>query len=111
MVPEVTGASSPETDSSSSLGGTGLLGGTVGPVTGASLSPSTSSVGTSSTGLPMRRAEETRTAIRPAGARPFACRIAGATTRTGCRVTTKSAAERSRVRWRRCTPVVMGTAR
>ncbi len=95
-VAEVAGPSSPETDSPSSLGGTGLPGGTVGPVTGASPSLSTSSVGASSTGLPMRRAEET--AIRPAGARPYACRRVGATT-NGFRVTTKSRAERSKVRW------------
>ncbi|MBR24373.1 MAG: hypothetical protein CMN22_05185 [Rubrivirga sp.] len=55
----------------SSLVETDPFGGMVGPVIGASPS-NTPPVGALSTGLPTRRAGETRMAIRPAGARPFA---------------------------------------
>ena len=110
MTPDVVNASSSGV-SSSSVVKSDPLGWLVGLVSGALSSPSTSPVGTSSTELLMRCAEETRTAIRPAGERSFACRRAGATTRRGCRVTTKPLAGRSSVRWGLCTPVVMGTAR
>ena len=68
---DLVDAASSSTNGSSSLVETDPFGGMLGPVIGASPS-NTPPVGALSTGLPTRRAGETRMAIRPAGARPFA---------------------------------------